>query len=243
VGALALSLNPSLSASALVSLLEQNTDDIGAPGFDTSFGWGRVNAYKVALAAKSLVGDTTPPTVSISSPVTGATVTGTITVSGLATDNVGVVKVELWVDGTLNTSTTSPSYALSWNSASVPNAGHNLTVKAYDAAGNVGQASVGVTVANIVVPDTQPPTAAITNPVNGAHVSGNVKINVSASDNVAVSQVSIYVDGVLKYTGAASPYTYAWNTQKVAKGNHVITANAWDAAGNLGSASPISVVR
>jgi thermitase len=243
VGALALSLNPSLSASALVSLLEQNTDDIGTPGFDTSFGWGRVNAYKVALAAKGLVGDTTPPTVSISSPVTGATVTGTLTVSGLATDNVGVVKVELWVDGTLNTSTTSPSYALNWNSASIPNAGHTLTVKAYDVAGNVGQASVGVTVANIVVPDTQPPTVAITNPVNGAHVSGNVKINVSASDNVAVSQVSIYVDGVLKYTGTASPYTYAWNTQKVAKGNHVITANAWDAAGNLGSASPISVSR
>jgi hypothetical protein len=243
VGALALSLNPSLSASALVSLLEQNTDDIGAPGFDTSFGWGRVNAYKVALAAKGYAGDTTPPTVSISSPTAGANATGTITVSGLATDNMGVTKVELWVDGVLNTSTTSPSYGFGWNSASVTNAAHTLTVKAYDAAGNVGQASVGVTVANVIVPDTQPPTVAITSPTNGAHVAPNTKINVSASDNVGVSQVSIYIDGVLKYTGSAAPYTYNWSTKKVASGTHTITANAWDKAGNVGSASPISVTK
>jgi hypothetical protein len=95
----------------------------------------------------------------------------------------------------------------------------------------------------VIVPDTTPPTAAITNPANGAHLNGNVKINVSASDNVGVSQVSIYVDGALKYTGTAAPYNYNWNTQKVAKGSHVITANAWDAAGNVGSASPISVTK
>jgi thermitase len=51
VGALALSANPSLSATALVSLLEQNSDDLGTPGYDQYFGWGRVNAHKAVSAA------------------------------------------------------------------------------------------------------------------------------------------------------------------------------------------------
>jgi Subtilisin-like serine proteases len=60
VAALVLSVRPSLSASALVSLLEQNTDDLGAPGFDPSFGWGRVNAYKAVLAAANMAVSTAP---------------------------------------------------------------------------------------------------------------------------------------------------------------------------------------
>jgi thermitase len=52
VAALALGANPSLSAPALVNLLEQNADDLGAPGFDSSFGWGRVNAFRTVSAAR-----------------------------------------------------------------------------------------------------------------------------------------------------------------------------------------------
>src|SRR5207302_639579 len=91
VGALALAENPNLSASALVTLLEQNSDDLGTPGYDNYFGWGRVNAYKAVLAARNTLSaaDITPPTVSISAPLSGATVSGTISVQGTATDNVG----------------------------------------------------------------------------------------------------------------------------------------------------------
>jgi hypothetical protein len=42
VGALALSANPSLRRVRSVTLLEKNSDDLGAPGFDSYFGWGRV---------------------------------------------------------------------------------------------------------------------------------------------------------------------------------------------------------
>ncbi len=61
VASLALAVNPSLTAPALVSLLEQNTDDLGTPGFDTSFGWGRVNAYKVLTAVQPPPSVTTAP--------------------------------------------------------------------------------------------------------------------------------------------------------------------------------------
>jgi hypothetical protein len=74
-------------------------------------------------------------------------------------------------------------------------------------------------------------------------VSGSVKINVSATDNVGVTQVSIYIDNVQVYKGTVAPYIYTWNTKRVSRGTHVITAKAWDAAGNVGTAAPISVTR
>jgi hypothetical protein len=51
VGALVLARNPSLSASGLVNILKQNSDDLGSPGFDQNYGWGRVNAYRAVAAA------------------------------------------------------------------------------------------------------------------------------------------------------------------------------------------------
>jgi hypothetical protein len=58
VGALVLGRNPSLSASAVVNILKQNSDDLGAPGFDPYYGWGRVNAYRAVAAAG---GNSNPP--------------------------------------------------------------------------------------------------------------------------------------------------------------------------------------
>ena len=94
--------------------------------------------------------DTTPPTTSITAPVAGATVSGTTSVSATAADDVGVVKMELYIDGTLATSNTnSTSLSFSWNTTTVANGSHTLVSKAYDAAGNVGtSSSVTVTVSN-----------------------------------------------------------------------------------------------
>ena len=241
VGALVLSVQPSLSNSALVSLLEANSDDLGAPGYDQYYGWGRVNAYKAVLAASTASVDVTPPTVSISSPSNGATVSGTINVQGSATDNVGVTQVQFYVDTQLVASLTAGSFSFSWNTTGAANGSHTLTVKAYDAANNVGQSAITVNVNNPVVADTTPPTVSITSPANGSTVGRSVKINVSATDNVGVVQVCIYIDGVKVYSGSSAPYTYTWNTRKVASGAHTITANAWDAAGNMGSAPPITL--
>jgi hypothetical protein len=63
VAALALAANPALNNSALLNLLEQNSDDLGTPGYDTSFGWGRVNAYKAVTAAQNMLA---PASISIS---------------------------------------------------------------------------------------------------------------------------------------------------------------------------------
>jgi thermitase len=237
VAALVLAQKPGLSNSALVTLLEQNADDLGTPGWDQYFGYGQVNAYKAVLAAQTSTIDTTPPTVSISSPANSATVSGTIQIQGTATDNVGVTTITFCVDGQVITSATSSPFLVSWNTVNISNGTHTLTVKASDAAGNVGSASISLNVNNPVVVDTIPPVISITKPLNGAVVSGNVQITAAATDNVGVSQVSIYIDGVLSCTDTAAPYVCAWNTKKAKPGTHIIKATAWDAAGNFASAS------
>jgi subtilisin family serine protease len=147
-GALALYLqtNPTASpATARNALVGQATS-----GKVTSAGSGSPNLLLYSLfGGGGGGGDTTPPTTSIASPANGATVSGTTTVSATASDNVGVSRVELYVDGSLaGTDTTSP-YSFSWNTTTVANGSHTLQTRAFDAAGNTGSsANVGVTVSN-----------------------------------------------------------------------------------------------
>jgi hypothetical protein len=82
-------------------------------------------------------GDTTPPTVSASE--SGSS--GTISFSASASDNVGVTKVEFYVDGTLKATDTSSPYSASLDSTTLADGSHSLVAKAYDAAGNVGTSS------------------------------------------------------------------------------------------------------
>jgi hypothetical protein len=240
VGALVLSVKPGLTPSALVSLLEKNADDLGAPGYDQYFGYGQVNAYKAVLAAGTATGDTTLPTVALTSPASGSTITGTIQIQGTASDNIGITNIQLFVDNqALSTSSTSP-FSFTWNSLNYTNGSHTITVKASDAAGNIGSASLTVNVNNTIISDTTPPVVTIVSPILGAILStitGNLQITASVSDNVAVSQVSFYIDNIVKCTDTATPYTCTWNTKKAASGAHTLKVTAWDTSGNFTSAT------
>jgi hypothetical protein len=99
-------------------------------------------------------GDTTLPTVSITAPAAGATVSGTVSVTASASDNVGVTKVEFYVDGVLKNTDTLTAYAWSWDTTTATNGSHSLTAKAYDAALNVKTSTaVSVTVSNATATD------------------------------------------------------------------------------------------
>jgi len=96
------------------------------------------------------LGDTTPPTVAVTAPAAGTTVTSTVVVSGSATDNVGVAGVQFKLDGAnLGAEVTTPPYAVTWNTTTTADGGHVLTAVARDAAGNRATSpGVTVTVAN-----------------------------------------------------------------------------------------------
>ena len=96
------------------------------------------------------VADTTPPTVSVTNPLNNASVAGTISVSALASDNVGVAGVQFKVDGAnLGAEVTATPYSTSWNTTTVADGTHTITAIARDAAGNIGSSqTVTVTVTN-----------------------------------------------------------------------------------------------
>jgi type 1 glutamine amidotransferase/glucose/arabinose dehydrogenase len=94
-------------------------------------------------------GDTQNPTTVITSPAGGATVSGTITVSASASDNVGVSRVEFLVDGSLAATDNSAPYNFSWNTTALANGSHRLRSRAFDAANNAGTGTeITVTVSN-----------------------------------------------------------------------------------------------
>src|SRR5207302_1336910 len=105
-------------------------------------------------ATQSITGANNPPVtaspnVNITSPTSGSTVLGTITVSANATASGGVASVAFQADGKqIGSPVTASPYAVSLNTTQLSNGQHTLTVMATDLAGNSGQASLAVTVSN-----------------------------------------------------------------------------------------------
>src|SRR5437016_2579340 len=106
--------------------------------------------------------DTTPPTVSITSPASGTIVGGTISVTASASDNVGVVGVQFLLDGVnVGAEVTAAPYSAPWDTTTASRgSSHTLTAVARDGAGNhTTSAPVSVTVVNaspIVLENQQP---------------------------------------------------------------------------------------
>jgi poly(hydroxyalkanoate) depolymerase family esterase len=91
--------------------------------------------------------DGVPPTATITAPANGAGVSGTVSITANASDNIGVDRVEFLLDGALLGSDTTSPYAYAWNSATATNGAHVLTARAVDLAGNTGTSpQVNVTV-------------------------------------------------------------------------------------------------
>ena len=187
--------------------------------------------------------DNTPPTVSILTPVASNTVVkGNVSVTVDASDDTGVTKVVLYVNGkTVGTDNTAP-FEFNWDSTQVADGDATMTARAYDAANN-SSVSAGVTVTIDNVPDVADNTAPVlklTNPADGSTVTGTVSIYATASDDVYVTQLSIYIDNSLKCSSVdTGTLTCKWNTRK-SIGGHSIRAVAKDAAGH-NSETTISV--
>jgi archaellum component FlaF (FlaF/FlaG flagellin family) len=188
--------------------------------------------------------DTTPPAVDLTAPADGATVSGSVTISADASDNVAVAQVEFLVNGNVVGSDSSSPYSIGWDSTALANGPATLTARATDAAGNsTTSAARGVTIDNSgpPPPDTTPPDVGLTAPADGATVSGNVTISADASDNVAVAQVEFLVNGNVVGSDSSSPYSIGWDSTTLANGPATITARATDTAANSTTSASRSV--
>jgi chitodextrinase len=177
------------------------------------------------------------PTVSIISPADLDSVGGTVPITVDAADNVGVARVEFFVNGVLNGAETEAPYVHLWDTHAVPGT-YTLMVKAYDEAGNVSLPSTRtVTVVN----DNIAPAVSLTSPTANSVYKGTVTISSSASDNVGVTNVEYYANGQFLYASNLSPYSFSWDTTSIADGDYSIVAKAYDRAGNVTQSSQVSV--
>jgi hypothetical protein len=134
--------------------------------------------------------DTTAPAVSITAPTPGSPVSGTITVSASATDNVGVVGVQFKLDGAnLGAEVAAAPYSVSWDTTAAASQAHNLTAVARDASGNTATSTVV--------------TVNVSNPVSSVPLLANGSFE-SFTGNVATGW-TVVSDGVVAFT--ASPDT------------------------------------
>ncbi|WP_224249930.1 Ig-like domain-containing protein [Hyalangium gracile] len=181
--------------------------------------------------------DFTPPAVALTSPEQGAILTGTVTATATATDNLAIARVEFHEGATLLCSDTSAPYSCTWNTRTVSNGEHTLTAKAFDTSGNTGVATVTVTTNN----DFTPPTAALTSPEEGATLTGTVTFTATASDASGISQVAFFVGGYLVGTATSAPYAVSYNTQLRPNGAQTVMVRAYDTLGNVGSSAQLNV--
>jgi hypothetical protein len=235
-------LNATDSASPYTFSLNTTSLSVGshaliAKAYDAA---GNVTSSATVSVTKT---DTTAPTVSLTAPTAGSTLAGTIALTATASDNVGVSKVEFYVDGTLKGTDSASPYSLSLDTTTLTNASHSFTAKAYDAAGNVTtSAAVSATVSNGGSGgDTTPPVVSMTNPTAGSTISGTTALTATATDNVGVSKVEFYVDGTLKNSDTVSPYSFSLDTTTLSNASHSLTAKAYDAAGNITTSASVSV--
>ena len=195
----------------------------------------------IGSTSKPATVDTTPPTVSITSPTPAATVSGTITVTANASDKVPVASVQFQVDGSnFGALDASAPYSASLNTGTLTNGKHSLTAVAIDTAGNKATSSaVSITVNNT---DTTPPSVSITSPASGATVSGTITVTANASDSVAIASVQFQVDGSnFGALNTSVPYSASLSTGTLTNGKHSLTAVAIDTAGNKATSSVVSV--
>ena len=238
--ALMMSANGKLSPADVDKIIKSTAVDLGSAGFDQSFGFGRIDAAKAVAASKStsttttVTTDTQAPTISIAKP-TGGSVSGVVPVDVNYSDNVGVARAELYVNGNRVAEDGTSPFAFSWDTSAYSSGSFTLVAKAYDVAGNVGSSSpVVVTLGN----DTTPPVITSITPSSTLTVSvPKQTISASATDDKGVAKLSLSIDGKDVATTTGSSISYNWNTRKVSSGTHTITVRAWDAANNLASQS------
>ncbi len=241
VAALVKALRPDFGAAQIESALFASPVDLGAAGKDAYYGYGRVSAAgAVAAALAAPAFDSTPPSVAITAPTGGTTVYGSVTVNVTASDNVGVMRIDLKAKGVVVGSDSVAPYSFVWNSASVANGSATLTAVAYDAAGNATtSAPVAVTVSNTTnTSSAAAPTVGISSPAGGSKVgNGSVSVSAWSNDPAGIASAKLSIDGVVVASGNMTTLSYNWNAKNVASGSHTISMWTQDVTGKTASTS------
>jgi arylsulfatase A-like enzyme len=117
---------------------------------------------------------------------------------------------------------------------------YNFYVRCIDAVGNASAADFVISFS--VDADVTPPVVSLSAPVEGSSVQGTIVINVTAADDVAVSYVEFYKDGVLFGRDNVASYQQFWETGREANGTHALQAVAYDTSMNSAASLRVTVM-
>jgi len=236
VAALLAKMDPALSVPAIKALLLDNVDQSGRWTGRVASG-GRLNAFRAA-SALGTGGSNTPPSVSITSPMEGATfkAPATFMVDATASDSDGSVqRVTFYANGApIGVATTSP-YSVTW--ANVAAGNYLLTAVATD---DRWATTTSAAVQVIVLANT-PPVVSIVSPPGGAEFTSPVDVTIEATANDpdgSIQQVAFYANGTAIGSAAAAPYGITWYAPA---GTHALTAVATDNQGATTTSAPVSI--
>lgn len=177
-----------------------------------------------------------PPTVSIIAPSASGELSGIVDFQAEATDDKGITKVDFYIDDTKIGSDTTAPYGLSLTTSQYGNGSHTLKAIAYDVSQSTN-ASIVVSFNN-VFSDVELPIISISRPSANPYIWSDNKdliINLSATDNIGVVKIRLYVDDILVGESGYASLRVTWPVSGVTAGTHVFKAEAYDAAGNIGT--------
>ncbi|NIP94260.1 MAG: hypothetical protein GWO24_12710, partial [Akkermansiaceae bacterium] len=233
VAALVLSANPGFDNSDLRNRLEAGgTHTVTDPS-------SRVIPIVDALAA---VGTAAPlPSVTITSPADSDEVSGPLTITataGAGAEGTTVSLVEFFVNGIPVGSDSLPPYEVAWDSTTVPDGSVQISATVTDSGGDTATDTITVTTDNF----DDPPSVTITSPSDGGTVSGDsVTLGATANDDIAVTNVEFFVDGISVGSDSSPPYEVAWDSTTIPDGLCEITAVASDGVNPPTTSGSVSV--
>jgi len=248
LAALIWAVNPSLSPSQVLDVITQTAVDLGKPGRDNEYGYGRIDISAAVRKAAGLA----PPkelTLSITAPPPSSYVAGPTQITGTVDgDSVASYHVQFgigaqpaaWYDiGPQGSGVVREGVLGEWATQNVPDGVYSIRVTATDATGNSGASPV-VT----VVVDNTPPSVAFLSPLDGDTLAGQAQVSFSANDaNLQAVQLQYGVGdspttwtSIQPVSGASGSNVATWSTSGLPNGTYVLRALATDRAGNVGAA-------
>jgi glucose/arabinose dehydrogenase/chitodextrinase len=190
---------------------------------------GNESALSSAVSATTPGPDSSPPTALVTAPAAGSVVSGSVSVTATASDDVGVAGVQFLLDGApLGSEDTTAPYGITWDTTTASNGVHVLSARARDAAGNTGTSSSSrtVTVSNTA----PPPPAGLVAGWALNETQGTTASDVSGNGNAATLQGGTWTPG--KYGGAlrlsgAGEYLSAPNSPSLNISGSRMTLSMW----------------
>lgn len=172
-----------------------------------------------------------PPAPTITSPANGAKLnTPQLAISGTAMPS---ARVQLFVGGQASGSPVTASASGSFTtSATLTEGTHQLTARASNSRGE-GPISAPVSVTYTA----SVPTIVFVSPAEGATLSADTTVEVSALDAGGIAKVDLYAGDQLIATRTSAPYSATWALAQVADGPHTLRAIATNTAGKTAQAS------